>query len=183
MLISDAPISECIPLSTHVSPSVIKTTGGDFLLVWRLGGLPFVGREEWDIEHRHNTFNRMLQTLRAPDFVNVAFWVHDVRRRRRLKDHTRFAQAFNQTMSDAYYSALSAQKLMQNELYLTLIYRPIVSGKRFAEKSSDLTRLESEQQQAVSTVLELAGNVEAVLKDYAPYRLGMYEAANGVVFS
>ena len=29
----------------------------------------------------------------------------------------------------------------------------------------------------------VAGNVEAVIRDYAPYRLGMYEAANGVVFS
>ncbi|MGB6143345.1 MAG: VirB4 family type IV secretion/conjugal transfer ATPase, partial [Rhodanobacter sp.] len=77
----DTPIAEFLPLSTHVSPTVLKTTGGDFLLVWRLGGLPFVGREEWEIEHRHNTFNRLLQTLRAPDFVNVAFWVHDVRRR------------------------------------------------------------------------------------------------------
>lgn len=181
--IPDTAISEFVPLSTHVSPTVLKTIGGDYLMVWRLGGLPFVGREEWDIEHRHNTFNRMLQTLRAPDFVNVAFWVHDVRRRRRFKDHGRFAQTFNQGMSDAYYSALSAQKLMQNELYLTLIYRPIVEGKRFAEKSSDIARLESEQLQAVNTVLELAGNVEAVLKDYAPYRLGMYEAKNGVVFS
>ncbi|MBD8881536.1 VirB4 family type IV secretion/conjugal transfer ATPase [Rhodanobacter sp. 7MK24] len=181
--IPDTAISEFVPLSTHVSPTVLKTTGGDYLMVWRLGGLPFVGREEWDIEHRHNTFNRMLQTLRAPDFVNVAFWVHDIRRRRRFKDHGRFAQTFNQGMSDAYYSALSAQKLMQNELYLTLIYRPIVEGKRFAEKSSDIARLESEQLQAVNTVLELAGNVEAVLKDYAPYRLGMYEAKNGVVFS
>ena len=179
----DTPISEFIPLSTHVSPTVLKTTGGDFLLVWRLGGLPFVGREEWEIEHRHNTFNRLLQTLRAPDFVNVAFWVHDIRRRRRLRDHSRFGQAFNQSLSDAYFEALSSQKLMQNELYLTLIYRPVVGGKRFAEKSADLGRLEAEQADAINTVLELAGNVEAVLKDYAPYRLGMYEAANGVVFS
>ncbi len=179
----DAPISEFLPLSTHVSPTVLKTTGGDFLLVWRLGGLPFVGREEWEIEHRHNTFNRMLQTLRAPDFVNVAFWVHDVRRRHRLSDHSKFSQTFNQSLSDSYYEALSTQKLMQNELYLTLIYRPLVSGKRFAEKSADLARLEAEQLEAVNTILELAGNVEAVLKDYAPYRLGMYEAANGVVFS
>ena len=179
----DAPIADLLPLSTHVSPTVLKTTGGDFLLVWRLGGLPFVGREEWEIEHRHNTFNRMLQTLRAPDFVNVAFWVHDVRRHRRLADHSRFEQRFNQDMSDTYYKTLSAQNLMQNELYLTMMYRPIVSGKRFVEKSADVGRLESEQRDAVNTVLELAGNVEAVLKDYAPYRLGMYEAANGVVFS
>ncbi|TCV97225.1 type IV secretion system protein VirB4 [Luteibacter rhizovicinus] len=183
MFTPDASIAEFVPLSTHVSPTVLKTTGGDFLLVWRLAGLPFVGREEWDIEHRHNTFNRMLQTLRAPDFVNVAFWVHDVRRRRRIKNKSHFKQAFNQTMSDAYYEALSTQKLMQNELYLTMIYRPVVSGKRFAEKSSDVSQLEAEQTQAIATILELAGNVEAVLKDYAPYRLGMYEASNGVVFS
>lgn len=179
----DAPIADHIPLSTHVSPTVVKTTAGDFLLVWRLGGLPFVGREEWEIEHRHNTFNRLLQSLRAPDFVNVAFWVHDVRRRRRLKDNSTFEHEFNQQLSDGYYSALSSQKLMQNELYLTMIYRPVVSGKRFVEKSSDVAKLEAEQTNSVNTILELAGNVEAVLKDYAPYRLGMYEAENGVVFS
>lgn len=183
MFTPDAPISTFIPLSTHVSPTVIKTVEGDYMMTWRLEGLPFVGRDEWELEHRHNTFNRMLQTLRAPDFVNVAFWVHDVRRRRHLRDGSKFDQAFNQQMSDRYYDALSGQKLMQNELYLTLIYRPTASAKRFKNKSSDVGQLVSEQTHAVATVNELAGNVEAVLKDYAPYRLGMYEAANGLVFS
>ncbi len=183
MLSPDTSISEFIPLSTHVSPSVIKTTGGDYLLTWHLGGLPFVGREEWDLEHRHNTFNRMLQTLRAPDFVNLAFWVHDVRRKRRIVNNSRFDHAFNQGLSDAYFSALSSQKIMQNELYITMIYRPVVSGKRMMEKSTSITQLQSEQDQAIAKIQELAGNVEAVLKDYSPYRLSMYEAANGVVFS
>ncbi|MBX9403421.1 VirB4 family type IV secretion/conjugal transfer ATPase [Lysobacter sp. BMK333-48F3] len=183
MLSPDAPISEFIPLSTHVSPTVIKTTGGDYMLVWHLGGLPFVGREEWELEHRHNTFNRMLQTLRAPDFTNVAFWVHDVRRKRRIKTDSKFGQTFNQQLSDGYFASLSGQKLMQNELYLTMIYRPIVSGKRLTEKSSNVQQLQEQQDQAIAKVLELASNVEAVLKDYAPYRLGMYEAKNGVVFS
>ncbi|HVI55562.1 MAG TPA: VirB4 family type IV secretion/conjugal transfer ATPase [Luteibacter sp.] len=183
MFTPDAPISTHIALSTHVSPSVVKTRGGDFLLTWRLGGLPFVGREEWELEHRHNSFNRMLQTLRAPDYTNVAFWVHDIRRRRGIRNKAKFGEAFNQTLSDAYYEALSTQKLMQNELYLTMIYRPIVQGKAFAEKSADVSRLEAEQAQAITQVLELAGNIEAVLKDYAPTRLGMYEAENGVVFS
>jgi type IV secretion system protein VirB4 len=183
MFTPDASIGDFIPFSTHVSPTVVKTTGGDFLLVWRLAGLPFVGREEWEIEHRHNTFNRMLQTLRAPDFVNVAFWVHDIRRRRGIKNKSQFEHAFNQDLSDGYYEALSNQKLMQNELYLTMLYRPVVSGKRFAEKSADVSRLQAEQTQAISTILELATNVEAVLKDYAPSRLSMYETPNGIVFS
>ena len=179
----DTPVSEFISLSTHVSPTVLKTTGGDFFITWRLDGLPFVGREEWELEHRHNTFNRMLQTLRAPDFTNVAFWVHDIRRRRGLDDDSHFQDTFNQSLSDAYYKSLSGRKLMQNELYMTMLYRPVVEGKRFVEKSGDTTRLASEQQQAIDKVLELAGNMEAVLKDYAPKRLRMYEASNGLIFS
>ena len=183
MFTPDTSISEFVPLSTHVSPTVLKTTGGDFLMTWHLEGLPFVGREEWDLEHRHNTFNRMLQTLRAPDFVNVAFWVHDVRRRRRIKQHSPFRQRFNQDLSNAYFESLSAQKIMANELYLTLLYRPVVAGKKFVERSADTRQLQAEQDQAIAKIQELAGNMEAVLKDYAPYRLGMYEAKNGIVFS
>ena len=183
MLSPDTSISEFIPFSAHVSPHVVKTTGGDFLITWRLDGLPFVGREEWELEHRHNSFNRMLQTLRAPDFVNVAFWVHDVRRRGRVDIDNRYKQAFNQQLSDDYFERLSSQKIMLNELFLTMIFRPTVTGKKFVEKSADVVRLQSEQDQAVNKTIELAGNVEAVLKDYAPIRLTMYEADNGVVFS
>ncbi|WP_225764112.1 VirB4 family type IV secretion/conjugal transfer ATPase [Stenotrophomonas sp. Marseille-Q4652] len=183
MFTPDTSISEFIPLSSHVATSVVKTTGGDYLLTWHLEGLPFVGREEWELEHRHNTFNRLLQTLRAPDFVNVAFWVHDIRRRRQVKGRPSFRQCFNQELSDNYMEMLSSQRIMQNELYLTMIYRPVVAGKRFVEKSADIARLQAEQEQAVVKLLELAGNVEAVIRDYAPYRLGMYEARNGMVFS
>jgi type IV secretion system protein VirB4 len=179
----ETPISEFVPFSTHVSPSVVKTVGGDYLLAWRLGGLPFVGRDEWEIEHRHATFNRLLQSLRAPDFANLAFWMHDVRRRRGIQDSARFDQAFNQELSDRYFESLSSQKLMQNELYLTMIYRPVTAGNRLIEKSADISRLQSEQDQAITKLQELAGNVEAVLTEYSPYRLGMYEAKNGIVFS
>src|SRR3546814_3109730 len=86
-------------------------------------------------------------------------------------------------MSDAYFEALSSQKIMQNELYLTMLYRPVVSGKRFVEKSADTGLLQSQQDQAVAKLQELASNLEAVLKGYAPTRLGMYEAPNGVIFS
>lgn len=183
MLNPDTRLTDFIPLSTHVSPTVVKTTGGDYLMVWRLEGLPFVGREEWDLEHRHNTFNRLLQTLRAPDYINVAFWIHDIRRKRSLRTGAGFRHRFNQQLSDQYHELLSSQRLMGNQLYLTMLYRPQVSGKRFAEKSSDTTLLKAQQDEAVAKLLELATNVEAAITDYAPYRLGMYEAENGVVFS
>lgn len=179
----DAPVSGFIPLSSHVAEDVVKTTGGDYLVAWQLGGLPFVGREEWDLEHRHATFNRMLQTLRAPDFANVAFWTHDIRRRRRIQGGGRFGVAFNQALSDAYFQKLSGKETLQNELYLTLIYRPVVAGRRLMERTADLDRLVAAESQAVARLRELAGNVEAVLRDYSPRRLAMYKRDNGVAFS
>ena len=141
MFTPDASISQFIPLSTHVSPTVIKTTGGDYLTTWHLAGLPFVGREEWELEHKHNTFNRLLQSLRAPDYANVSFWVHDIRRRHGINLRPKFNESFNQQLSDYYFQRLSQEKLMNNELYLTLIYRPVVDGKKLADKSSNIDRL------------------------------------------
>lgn len=179
----ESPISQFVSLSTHVSPTIVKTTGGDFLTTWHLSGLPFVGREDWELEHKHNTFNRLLQTLRAPDYVNVAFWVHDIRRHRSINLNSHFQETFNQEMSDGYFQRLSQEKLMNNELYLTMIYRPVVDGKKFVDKSGSLNRLEAEQNQAIGSLNELATNLEAVLQDYMPYRLGIYESANGTLFS
>ena len=180
---ADTPIGEFVPLSTHVHASVVKTRDGDYLITWHLEGLPFVGREEWDLEHRHATFNRMLQTLRAPDYVNVAFWSHDIRRKKKVGTSSKFRGSFNQQLSDSYFSRLSEQRMLQNDLYLTMIYRPIVVGKRFMNRASDTDTLRQVEEQAVSKVLELATNVEAVLKEYSPYRLGMYESEAGVAFS
>ena len=98
MFTPDTAISSFIPLSSHVAPEVLKTTAGDYLICWRLEGLPFVGREEWELGHRHATFNRLLQSLRAPDYVNVAFWTHDVRRRSAVQNADQFDEAFNQQL-------------------------------------------------------------------------------------
>lgn len=179
----ESPISQFVSLSTHITPHIIKTTGGDYLTTWYLSGLPFVGREEWELEHKHNTFNRLLQSLRAPDYVNVAFWIHDIRRHQRLNLNSKFEEQFNQDMSDSYFNRLSQEKLMNNELYLTMIYRPNVENKKFAAKSTTLSQIESEQKQAISVLDELATNLEAVLKDYIPHRLGLYENGQGVSFS
>ncbi len=183
MRMPDTSISAFVPLSSHVAPQVLKTTGGDFLMTWQLQGLPFVGREEWELEHRHATFNRLLQSLRAPDYVNVAFWVHDVRRRGSIDSQAVFEETFNQQLSDAYFASLSSRKLMQNTLYFTLLYRPLVAGRQFVARSADVSVLRAEQEQCLARLMELAGNIEAVLHDYSPSRLGMYENADGTVFS
>ncbi len=177
------PVSAHIPLSSHVAPEVVKTTGGDYLMCWRLDGLPFAGREEGELESRHQTFNRLLQSLRAPEYANVAFWVHDVRRRMSLDLQPSFDDSFNQQLSDQYFQALSGRKLMQNSLYFSMLYRPAPEGHRLLQPAVDLAALRAEQEQALVRIEELAGHVEAVLHDYAPSRLGLQQDAHGTLFS
>lgn len=183
MFNADANYSNFIPFSTHVDTHVVKTREGDYLITWLLSGFPFVGREDWELEHRHRTFNNLLQSLRAPDFENLAFWAHDIRRRRQIRGEARFPHRFSQALHDQYMERLSTKRLMQNELYLTMIYRPVVSGKRFTAMARDVETLRKEEKACLEKIYELAGNVEALLQDYAPYRLGLYESVHQQVFS
>lgn len=183
MFTADATYSNFVPFSTHVDTHVVKTREGDFLITWLLSGFPFVGREDWELEHRHRTFNNLLQSLRAPDFENLAFWAHDIRRKRPIPTEARFPHQFSQGLHDQYMERLSNRRLMQNELYLTMVYRPVVSGRRFTAMARDAEMLRKEEKACLEKLYELAGNVEALLHDYAPYRLGLYESVHKQVFS
>ncbi|MFV0679067.1 VirB4 family type IV secretion/conjugal transfer ATPase [Ottowia sp.] len=183
MFTADANYSNFVPFSTHVDAHVVKTREGDYLITWLLSGFPFVGREDWELEHRHRTFNSLLQSLRAPDFENLAFWAHDIRRRRKINANAKFPCYFSQSLHDKYMERLSTKRLMQNELYLTMIYRPVVSGKRFAAMARDINVLRQEEKACLEKIYELVGNVEVLLTDYAPYRLGLYESIHKQVFS
>ena len=183
MYLHDSPIGDFIPFSSHVSREALKTTGGDYLLSWELGGLPFVGRSEAELRHRHATFNRLLQALRAPDSVNVAFWTHEIRRHCRPWRGALPPAGFNREVGERYYRQLASQRSLCNRLYLTLIYRPQAGNGHLLGHATDIAGLRAEQESALAKLLELAGNVEAVLHDYTPRRLGLYEGGKGQVFS
>lgn len=183
MFSADADYSNFIPFSTHVDAHVVKTREGDYLITWLLSGFPFVGREDWELEHRHRTFNNLLQSLRAPDFENLAFWAHDIRRRRQIRGEACYPHRFSQALHDHYMERLSTKRLMHNELYLTMVYRPVVSGRRFTAMARDVATLRKEERACLEKINELAGNVEALLQDYAPYRLGLYESVHRQAFS
>lgn len=126
----------------------------------------------------------MLQTLRAPDFENVAFWVHDIRKRGGIQLRAKFDERFNRELDEEYFEGLSSSKIMSNELYLTMLYRPNPSSSLVKkQKVTNLELLRAKEEEAIIKIMELAENLEIVLRDYSPYRLGMYQGENNVVFS
>ena len=175
-------LSEFVPISAHVHPNVVRTRGGDYCASWVISGLAFLGREEWELEHRHKTFNRLLQTLRAPDFPNVAYWVHDIRRQRPIQFDGSYGDDFNQGVNDRYFAHLNRGKLMLNELYFTLVFRP-TGGSRMAVSATTVDSIRAEQTSDVAKVLELCTNIQASLDEYLPRQLGTYASKSGQTFS
>ena len=177
-------IAKFVPYSTHVHPHVLRTVEGDYMVCFQLHGIPFLGRDPQELEHKHNTFNKFIQTLRAPDYTNFSYWVHDIRRKKNILTHKNHVGKFNKNLNDYYFQQLNSNAMLINELYFTLIYRPrgasSVPERLF---SGNVDGLELEQKEHISTILEMASLLESTLYDYSPRRLGTYTSDQGFIFS
>lgn len=171
-------LADTIPYSTHVTDHVIKTREGDYLLIWKLAGIAFEAADPADILARHDGFNQLVRALPGG---HVALWSH--RLRRRVSDHfaTPYGNRFCQELATRYYASFAGYRMMANELYLTLVYRPHrtkigrVFSRAVRRTREDIRR---EQQEALKVIDELAAQVESSLKPYDPVALGVYRKSS-----
>ena len=62
-----------IPYAAHVAPTVVRTTLGDYLQVFRLGGASFETSDDDELNNWHERLNVLWRNIAAP---NVALWTH-----------------------------------------------------------------------------------------------------------
>jgi type IV secretion system protein VirB4 len=169
------PTARHIPYAAHVAPEVIVTLSGDYLQTFRLSGASF---ESADDETLNNWHERLNVTWRNIASANVALWTHLVRRR----DEARIAEpkgaGFADRLAQHYRERLSGQTLMVNELYLTVLYRPI-TGAAPTLVSRFMTRREApgartERANALEACAKLRQTIAASLARYEPEVLGTY---------
>jgi type IV secretion system protein VirB4 len=170
----EVALADVIPYSTHVTDYVIKTREGDYLRIWKLAGIAFEAADPVDILVRHDGFNQLVRGLPGG---HTALWSH--RLRRHVSDHfaTPYGNRFCQELATRYYASFAGYRMMANELYLTLVYRPNRTRlgrvfRRAARRTRDDIR--RAQQEALKVVDELAAQVESSLKPYDPVALGVY---------
>jgi type IV secretion system protein VirB4 len=167
-------LADTIPYSTHVTDYVIKTREGDYLRIWKLAGIAFEAADPIDILVRHDGLNQLVRGLPGG---HTALWSH--RLRRHVSDHfaTPYGNRFCQELATRYYASFAGYRMMANELYLTLVYRPNRTRigrifSRAARRTGDDIR--RAQQEALKVMDELAAQVESSLKPYEPVALGVY---------
>jgi type IV secretion system protein VirB4 len=169
-----------IPYRAHVARGVIRTESGDYLQAFRLGGASFETCDDAQINNWHGRLNVLWRNIANP---GIALWAHVIRRRAsvseagmdgRASPRDEFAAALNRR----YRLRLREQTLMQNELYLAVLYRP-VAGRATGLLSRVIAKtqpgaLRAELADALDACEKLAQTLAASLARYEPEPLGCY---------
>lgn len=173
----EATPAERIPYALHVSPSLIRTTFGDYVQVLRLGGGSFECADDDTLNSWHERLNILWRNLASPQ---VALWSHLIRRRERVSAGSA-QEDFAGRLEHKYREQLSRRRLLVNELYLSVVYRP-TAGLATGLASRVLKRARSsefalERADALEASGKLGDAVRASLARYEPEVLSVYERA------
>lgn len=165
-----------IPYTAHVAPEVIRTSGGDYLQVFRLSGAPFESADIAQLNVWHEKLNVLLRNVAAP---GIALWSHVIRRRETLRSSGPVAEGFAAVLHERYRGRLAGEILMVNELYLAVLYRP-AAGRTAGLVSSLISRVKPltlglETADALDACRKLAQTLCASLARYEPEILGCYQ--------
>src|SRR5882672_2687327 len=167
-----------VPYGAHVSPHVVRTAFGDYLQTLRLGGAAFESNDDAVLNNWHERLNVLWRNIAAP---NVALWIHVIRRRAQLVGGPPAAPAhrdFADELRARYHERIGGESLMQNDLYLSIIHRP-VAGLAAGVIAKALSRTRSEPLhgdlvEALDACDKLVQTLSASLVRYEPELLGCY---------
>jgi type IV secretion system protein VirB4 len=169
---TENPLARFVPFSSLVSEHDVISRGGDYLRVWRLDGVPFECADEHLIAERHEALCSLLRNLTGGQW---AVWTH--RLHRVVSDELQHPAdtGFARDLSIAYQAQLRSHRMMSNELYLTLVYRPNVSRVSRALQSTQRSReaIAAVQAEALSVMEERSALVARVLRGFGPELLGV----------
>jgi type IV secretion system protein VirB4 len=173
--------AERVPYAAHVAPHVVRTTLGDYLQTFRLGG-GFETNDDSELNNWHERLNVLWRNIAGP---NVALWTHVVRRRAPVgsigaaSPAPRRGHYFADRLLVRYQQRIFGATLMQNEIYLSVLYRP-AAGLATGLVSRVLARTERDGTQrelaeALDACEKLSQTLRASLQRYEPELLGCYE--------
>jgi type IV secretion system protein VirB4 len=169
-------LAQCIPYTAHVAPGVIRTTLGDYVQVFRLSGVSFQTADDIELNAWHERLGVLWRNLASPQ---LALWSHLIRQRVPIAGTGGGMQAgFASRLDSKYRQRLSSETLMMNELFVSLVYRPVASApaswltRLLSRGRAEATRLELRD--ALEACEKLAGTVRASLERYEPEPLEVY---------
>ena len=169
-------LGQRVPYTAQVSEHVVRTRAGHYVQVLQLSGASFECADPAELNAWHERWNVLYRSIASP---NLAIWTHLIRHREHSYPSGEFTNPFAAALNQRYRSRIAGQRLMRNDLYLSLVYRP-TSGPAtgLAARLLTTTRSEGLRQEiaeAVEACEKLRETVLAALGHYEPEVLGLYD--------
>lgn len=177
----EKPAGVHLPYARHVDDHTIETRDGMLMQIIHLRGLLFETADTDELNYRKRLRDAMLQTIGSSRF---ALYHHIIRRQVEVDLSADYPDPFSRQLDEAWRARLATRKLYVNELFLTLIRRPL-QGKvggfdrlrarlgRAAEGGGEAMLAEARQLDSAREALV------AALGSYGPRLLGVYNSPAG----
>lgn len=178
----EAPVGQHLPYSAQVDDQTIMTRDGLLMQTVQLHGFLFETADTRDLNYRLELRDAMLQAIGSSRF---AIYHHIVRRRVESALEGSFPDDFSNHIDSWWRSRMGKRQLFVNELYLTLVRRPLGGRLGIADRIGRwLGRVTDNDDARLATDLRaLHAAREAMiasLADYKPRVLSIYESAAGI---
>ena len=174
-------VGDHLPYLAQVDEHTIVTRDRLAMQVIRLEGLPFETIDDVQLEIRKIARDAMLQAVGSARFALVH---HVIRRIVDPALEGDFDDPFSAALDKAWSERLATRKLYVNDLYLTIIVRPLAGRAGAADRMLDLVgsrRARSGEDRADLRQLNQAREaVLASLEPYNPTLLGTYAIPSGL---
>jgi type IV secretion system protein VirB4 len=168
-LAKEALAGSRLPYARHVDDLTIETRDGLLLQFIHLAGLPFETADTDEINYRKGLREGALRSLANSRF---ALYHHIIRREVTPELDGEFGDDFSRALDGAWRRRLAAKKLYVNDLFLTLVRRPLQGKVGMVESlfraAGGKTSPQAKAQRAVE-LRELAAARESLLATLAPY--------------
>jgi len=168
-------IAPFLPYSSHISPTTIITRDGDLMRTWKLAGIAHETADPADIELRKEQLNTLWRSITSSQ---VSIWTHNIRRQTSDRLESAFDNTFARELDRKYYDSFAGYKMMANELYVTIIYRPVDSavGRALTKAAHrSIEQVKADLNNALVKLDEIGNQLEASLTKYEPDVLGTYD--------
>jgi type IV secretion system protein VirB4 len=180
----EAQAGHHLPYARHVDEVTLETRDGLLMQTIRLGGLLFETADGEELNYRAGLRDAILRATASSRF---ALYHHVIRRRAHMVLEADYPDYFSRQVDCRWRERLSDKELYVNELYLTLVRRPLQGKVGLAEKLRDWLPRAGRHDEVVPSggmrALDSARDaLMAALGAYDPHLLTAYEEA-GELFS
>ncbi|WP_269716706.1 VirB4 family type IV secretion/conjugal transfer ATPase [Caulobacter sp. NIBR2454] len=174
----EARVGDRLPYARHVDDATLQTRDGLLMQVLHLRGFAFETADTEELNYRKTVRETMLRSLASSRF---AVYHHVVRRRAAVQLEGTFDDPFSAALDADWRARLASRKLYANDLFLTLVRRPLQGRVGLIDRLLRTTDTGAAAQ--AEDLRELSAARDAFLATLAPYGarlLTVYDAPMGL---